>query len=99
MPTAGFWIQDFVISGSRRDYDKVYSPQRQCKYNTIHIQNIQRILVLENKNTRNKKKLQKNEKNDMVGVEEEREFRFRVDLYSQESTFPLVIIIFNTQVV
>jgi len=35
----------------------------------------------------------------MVGVEEEREFRFRVDLYSRESTFPLVIIIFNTQVV
>ena len=26
----------------------------------------------------------------MVGVEEEREFRFRGDLYSQESTFPLV---------
>ena len=28
----------------------------------------------------------------MVGVEEEREFRFRGDLYSQESTFPLVLI-------
>jgi len=27
----------------------------------------------------------------MVGVEEGREFRFRGDLYSQESTFPLVI--------
>ena len=27
----------------------------------------------------------------MVGVEEGREFRFRVDLYSQESTFPLVV--------
>jgi len=27
----------------------------------------------------------------MVGGEEEREFRFRGDLYSQESTFPLVI--------
>jgi len=27
----------------------------------------------------------------MVGVEEGREFRFRRDLYSQESTFPLVI--------
>jgi len=26
----------------------------------------------------------------MVGVEEGREFRFRRDLYSQESTFPLV---------
>jgi len=26
----------------------------------------------------------------MVGVEEGREFRFRGDLYSQESTFPLV---------
>jgi len=26
----------------------------------------------------------------MVGVEEGREFRFRKDLYSQESTFPLV---------
>ena len=26
----------------------------------------------------------------MVGVEEGREFRFRWDLYSQESTFPLV---------
>jgi len=26
----------------------------------------------------------------MVGVEERREFRFRGDLYSQESTFPLV---------
>ena len=30
----------------------------------------------------------------MVGVEEGREFRFRGDLYSQESTFPLVIIWF-----
>ena len=30
----------------------------------------------------------------MVGVEEGREFRFRGDLYSQESTFPLVIYIF-----
>jgi len=29
----------------------------------------------------------------MVGVEERREFRFRGDLYSQESTFPLVVII------
>ena len=28
----------------------------------------------------------------MVGVEEGREFRFRGDLYSQESTFALVII-------
>jgi len=28
----------------------------------------------------------------MVGVEEGREFRFRGDLYSQESTFPLVYI-------
>jgi len=28
----------------------------------------------------------------MVGVEEGREFRFRGDLYSQESTFPLVIV-------
>ena len=28
----------------------------------------------------------------MVGVEEGREFRFRRDLYSQESTFPLVYI-------
>ena len=28
----------------------------------------------------------------MVGVEEEREFRFRGDLYSQESTFPLVLL-------
>ena len=27
----------------------------------------------------------------MVGVEEGREFRFRWDLYSQESTFPLVL--------
>jgi len=27
----------------------------------------------------------------MVGVEEGREFRFRGDLYSQESTFPLVL--------
>jgi len=27
----------------------------------------------------------------MVGVEEGREFRFREDLYSQESTFPLVV--------
>ena len=27
----------------------------------------------------------------MVGVEEGREFRFRWDLYSQESTFPLVV--------
>ena len=27
----------------------------------------------------------------MVGVEEGREFRFRRDLYSQESTFPLVV--------
>jgi len=27
----------------------------------------------------------------MVRVEEGREFRFRVDLYSQESTFPLVV--------
>jgi len=27
----------------------------------------------------------------MVGVEEGREFRFRGDLYSQESTFPLVV--------
>jgi len=27
----------------------------------------------------------------MVGVEEGREFRFRRDLYSQESTFPLVL--------
>ena len=26
----------------------------------------------------------------MVGIEEGREFRFRGDLYSQESTFPLV---------
>jgi len=30
----------------------------------------------------------------MVGVEEGREFRFRGDLYSQESTFPLVKYIF-----
>jgi len=29
----------------------------------------------------------------MVGVEEGREFRFRGDLYSQESTFPLVFCI------
>ena len=29
----------------------------------------------------------------MVGVEEWREFRFRGDLYSQESTFPLVNIV------
>jgi len=28
----------------------------------------------------------------MVGVEEGREFRFRGDLYSQESTFPLVCV-------
>jgi len=28
----------------------------------------------------------------MVGVEKGREFRFRGDLYSQESTFPLVLI-------
>jgi len=28
----------------------------------------------------------------MVGVEEGREFRFRGDLYSQESTFPLVVL-------
>ena len=28
----------------------------------------------------------------MAGVKEEREFRFRGDLYSQESTFPLVYI-------
>ena len=28
----------------------------------------------------------------MVGVEEGREFRFRGDLYSRESTFPLVTI-------
>jgi len=27
----------------------------------------------------------------MVGVEKGREFRFRGDLYSQESTFPLVL--------
>ena len=27
----------------------------------------------------------------MVGVEEGRKFRFRGDLYSQESTFPLVL--------
>ena len=32
----------------------------------------------------------------MVGVDEEREFRFRVDLYSQESTFPLVNTFFKT---
>ena len=30
----------------------------------------------------------------MVGVEEGREFRFRGDPYSQESTFPLVIFLF-----
>jgi len=30
----------------------------------------------------------------MVGVEEGREFRFRGDLYSQESTFPLVDSVF-----
>ena len=29
----------------------------------------------------------------MVGVEEGREFRFRGDLYSQESTFPLVVVV------
>ena len=29
----------------------------------------------------------------MVGVEEGREFRFRGDLYSQESTFPLVVFV------
>ena len=28
----------------------------------------------------------------MVGIEEGREFCFRGDLYSQESTFPLVIV-------
>jgi len=27
----------------------------------------------------------------MVGVEEGHEFRFRGDMYSQESTFPLVV--------
>ena len=32
----------------------------------------------------------------MVGVEEGREFRFRGDLYSHQSTFPLVIIIINS---
>jgi len=32
----------------------------------------------------------------MVGVEEGREFRFRGDLYSQESTFPLVFHFFCT---
>ena len=31
----------------------------------------------------------------MVGVEEGREFRFRGDLYSQESTFPLVATVPN----
>ena len=31
----------------------------------------------------------------MVGVEEGREFRFRGDLYSQESTFPLVLLIIS----
>jgi len=31
----------------------------------------------------------------MVGVEEGREFRFRGDLYSQESTFPLVFTVVN----
>ena len=30
----------------------------------------------------------------MVGVEEGREFRFRWDLYSQGSTFPLVVVVF-----
>jgi len=30
----------------------------------------------------------------MVEVEEGREFRFRGDLYSQESTFPLVVLAF-----
>ena len=30
----------------------------------------------------------------MIGVEKGREFRFRGDLYSQESTFPLVIMYF-----
>ena len=29
----------------------------------------------------------------MVGVEEGREFRFRGDLYSQESTFPLPLVL------
>jgi len=29
----------------------------------------------------------------MVGVEEGREFRFRGDLYSQESTFPLIVVV------
>jgi len=29
----------------------------------------------------------------MVVVEEGREFRFRGDLYSQESTFPLVLVV------
>ena len=33
----------------------------------------------------------------MVGVEEGREFRFRGDLYSQESIFPLVHTGFDTQ--
>ena len=31
----------------------------------------------------------------MVGVEEGREFRFRGDLHSQESTFPLVNLLFS----
>jgi len=31
----------------------------------------------------------------MVGVEEGREFRFRGDLYSQESTFPLVNCVYS----
>ena len=31
----------------------------------------------------------------MAGVEEGREFRFRGDLYSQESTFPLVLLIIS----
>ena len=34
----------------------------------------------------------------MVGVKEGREFRFRGDLYSQESTFPLVFIMFRAEV-
>ena len=33
----------------------------------------------------------------MVGVEEGREFRFRGDLYSQESTFPLVLFAYVRQ--
>ena len=33
----------------------------------------------------------------MVGVEEGREFRFRGDLYSQESTFPLVFSLYFYQ--